>query len=102
MTKSIEEAISETKRRREIQIAYNKLHNITPKTIIKPVKKQTIAVTIKDTKYIPRAEIPNMIIELNSEMQNAAESLEFEKAIEIRDKIKDLEKRIGENSALTN
>ena len=95
MTGSIEEAISETKRRREIQIEYNKLHKITPRTIIKPVKKQTVAVTIKDTKHIPKSEIPNMIIELTTEMQNAAESLEFEKAIEIRDKIKDLEKRIG-------
>ena len=97
MTGSIEEAISETKRRREIQIEYNKIHKITPKTIIKPVKKQTIAVTIKDTKHIPKSEIPNMIIELTTEMQNAAEALEFEKAIQIRDKIKELEKRIGKN-----
>ncbi|MFA5724139.1 MAG: helicase-related protein, partial [Candidatus Pacearchaeota archaeon] len=95
ITASIEEAINETKRRREIQIEYNKKHKITPKTIIKPVKKLTVAVTIKDTKHIPKSEIPNMIIELTAEMQEAAENLEFEKAIEIRDKIKELEKRIN-------
>jgi excinuclease ABC subunit B len=95
ITGSIDEAINETKRRREIQLEYNKKHKITPKTINKPIKKSTIAVTIKDTKHIPKSNIPNMIIELTSEMQNAAESLEFEKAIEIRDKIKELEKRIS-------
>jgi excinuclease ABC subunit B len=94
ITESIENAINETKRRRTIQIEYNKEHNIRPKTIIKPVKDSMISVTIKDTKNIPKAEIPNLIIELTTEMQNAAENLEFEKAIEIRDKIKELEKRI--------
>lgn len=96
MTDSIENAIAETNRRRNIQIEYNKKHNITPKTIVKPVKELAIAVTIKDTKHIPKAEIPNLIIELTAEMQESAENLEFEKAIEIRDKIKELEKRIGE------
>ena len=100
-TVSIEDAINETKRRREIQIEYNKKHKITPKTIIKPVKEADVAVTIKDVKGIPKSEIPNLIIELTKEMQDAAESLEFEKAIEIRERIKQLEKRIGENSELT-
>jgi len=95
ITDSITNAIEETQRRRDIQIAYNKAHKITPKTIIKPVKELEIAVTIKDIKHIPKSSIPNMIIELTKEMQDSAESLEFEKAIEIRDKIKELEKRIG-------
>ncbi|VVB78931.1 UvrABC system protein B [uncultured archaeon] len=94
ITGSIEEAINETKRRRELQIEYNKKHKITPKTIIKEIRKQTTI--IKDTKHIPKSHIPKMIIEFTAEMQNAAEALEFEKAIEIRDKIKELEKRIGE------
>ena len=96
MTDSIKNAISETKRRRDIQIEYNSKNHITPKTIIKPVKEAMISVTIKDTKNIPRSSIPNLIIELTKEMQDSAENLEFEKAIEIRDKIKALEKRIGE------
>jgi len=94
MTDSITNALEETKRRRDIQIEYNKIHKITPKTIIKPVKELEVAVTIKDTKNIPRASIPNLIIELTAEMQESAENLEFEKAIEIRDKIKELEKRL--------
>ena len=49
-----------------------------------------------------KAAIPNLIIELTTEMQDSAENLDFEKAIEIRDKIKELQKRIGENSDLTN
>jgi len=92
-TKSIKEAITETKRRREIQIDYNKKNNIIPKTIIKPVKEKEI-VEVKDTKHIPKKEIPNLIIELNSEMQKAAEMLDFERAIELREKVKALEKRL--------
>ncbi|MEM0465596.1 MAG: excinuclease ABC subunit UvrB [Candidatus Pacearchaeota archaeon] len=96
ITESIKNAITETNRRRNIQIEYNKKNKIIPKKIIKPIKELAIAVTIKDTKNIPKSEIPNLIIELTKEMEDAAENLEFERAIEIRDKIKELKKRIGD------
>jgi len=94
ITDSIKNALSETKRRRDLQIEYNKKNNIVPKTIIKPIKEAEVSVTIKDIKNIPKSEIPNILIELKKEMEEAAEELNFEKAIEIRDKIKELEKRI--------
>ena len=93
-TQSIENAINETKRRRTIQLEYNKKNNITPKTIKKPIKELDVNITIKDTKHIPKSEIPNLIIELTAEMQESAEALDFEKAIQIREQIKQLEKRI--------
>jgi excinuclease ABC subunit B len=93
VTKSIDQAVMETNRRRNLQLEYNKKQNITPKTIIKPIKEKTI--DIKDTKHIPKQEIPNLIIELESEMRDAAEKLDFERAIALREKIKKLNQRIG-------
>jgi len=96
MTKSIVRALEETQRRRQIQISYNKKHGITPKTIIKPVKQVEVSVT--DSKHIPKAEIPNLIIELTADMEKAAESLDFEKAIALRDRVKSLKGRVeGKN-----
>jgi excinuclease ABC subunit B len=92
MTDSIKRALDETNRRREIQIKYNKEHHITPKSIIKPIRKKEIE--IKDTKSIPNAEIPNLIIEYQKQMDEAADKLNFEKAIFLRDKIKELHERI--------
>ncbi len=96
ITDSIRKAVDETNRRRKIQIDFNKKHNITPETIVKPIKEKVVE--IKDTKHIPKKDIPNMIIELEKEMQDAADNLEFEKAIILRDKInklkQSLEKRI--------
>ncbi|MDD4563384.1 MAG: excinuclease ABC subunit UvrB [Candidatus Nanoarchaeia archaeon] len=92
MTDSIKRAVNETNRRREIQLRYNKENNIIPKTITKPIKEKEIE--IKDTKHISNAEIPNLIIELEKEMNLAADNLNFEEAILIREKIKRLEKRI--------
>jgi len=98
MTDSIKRALSETKRRRELQIKYNEKYNITPVTIVKPIKKKEIE--IRDTKYIPDAEVPNLIIGLQKDMEEAAEKLNFEKAIFLRNKIKDLKKRIYEKNIL--
>ena len=91
-TDSIKQAIAETERRRAIQIEYNKKNHITPQTIIKPVKEKEV--DIKDIKHIPKADIPNMIIELDAEMKEAADNLDFEKAIAIRDRIKKLKERV--------
>ncbi len=95
MTDSIKSALEETNRRRQIQIEYNKKNKITPTTIIKPIKEKEVE--IQDTKNIPKKEIPNIIIEMNKEMEIAAENLDFEKAIMFREKIKNLQKRIVNN-----
>jgi len=92
MTDSMKSAISETKRRREMQVAYNKEHHIIPQTIIKPVKEKEVEV--KDTKHVPKAEIPNVVIELEKQMRDAAENLDFERAIALRDQIKKLNERL--------
>jgi excinuclease ABC subunit B len=92
MTDSMKAAISETKRRREMQVAYNKEHHIIPQTIIKPVKEKEVEV--KDTKHVPKAEIPNVVIELEKQMRDAAENLDFERAIALRDQIKKLNERL--------
>ncbi|MFH0906408.1 MAG: excinuclease ABC subunit UvrB [archaeon] len=91
-TDSIKNAIAETERRRKIQIEYNTKHNITPKTIIKPVKEKEVE--IKDIKHIPKGDIANVIIEIEAEMKTAAENLDFEKAISLRDRILELKKRM--------
>jgi len=92
MTDSIKEALSETNRRRKIQVEYNEKHGIKPKTISKPIKEKVVE--IKDTKHIPKAEIPNLIIELEAEMRESAERLDFERAIVLRKRIADLRKSI--------
>jgi excinuclease ABC subunit B len=84
-TDSIHKAIGETKRRRNLQVTFNKKHNITPTTIVKPIKEKVI--DVKDTKHIPKKDIPKMIVELELEMRDAADDLNFEKAIFLRDKI---------------
>ena len=91
-TDSIKSAIDETNRRRSVQLEYNRINNITPKTIIKPIKEKET--DIKDTKHIPTKEIPNLIIELEALMNKYADSLDFENAIKIRDRINELKKRI--------
>ena len=90
VTPSMEKAISETYRRREIQMEYNKEHNIVPKTIKKGVRDiLEISATHKDEsgKRLSRAEREKLIIELTNEMKAAAKILEFEHAAILRDKI---------------
>ncbi len=91
MTDSIKDALKETERRRKKQIEFNRKNGITPQTIIKPVKEKEVEV--KDVKHIPKKDIPNLIIELEAEMNEAADRLDFERAIELRDKINRLKKR---------
>ena len=91
MTDSIKGAISETDRRREIQIKYNEDHKITPKQIIKPIKEQIVQ--INDLKHIPKSQIPNLLIELEADMRDAADKLDFELAIQIREKMNNLKKQ---------
>jgi excinuclease ABC subunit B len=96
LTDSMDKAISETNRRRQIQEAYNKAHGITPQTIRKSVRDTIKATIVEDiqSKYdIGKDEsINDIITKLTDEMLKAATSMEFEKAAELRDKIKELEK----------
>jgi excinuclease ABC subunit B len=85
MTNSIKSAIEETERRRKIQIEYNKKNNITPTTIKKPIEEQVII--IKDTKHIPKKEKEKMIPQIEKEMREAAEMLDFELAIKLREQL---------------
>jgi excinuclease ABC subunit B len=89
MTGSIRSAVEKTEKRRALQIAYNRQHGIVPKTIKKPIREKLVDIT--DIRHIPKSDIPNMIIELDAEMRAAAERLEFERAIKLRDTIRKLE-----------
>jgi excinuclease ABC subunit B len=93
VTGSIDQAMKEIARRRTLQIEFNEKNGITPRTIVKPVKDREI--DIKDIKHIPKREIPNLIIELSTKMEEAAESLDFERAIVLRDRIREMERRVG-------
>ena len=72
---------------------YNRIHQISPVTIIKPVPEKEV--DLKETRHIPKNDIPNLIIELEARMNRAAENLEFEEAIRLRDRIRDLREREG-------
>jgi excinuclease ABC subunit B len=92
MTGSIVAAMDKTERRRALQMAYNKEHGIVPCTIKKPIRDKVVEIT--DTRHIPKTDIPNVIIELEAEMMAAADRLEFERAIQLRDTVKRLEKEL--------
>lgn len=101
ITDSMKMALSETNRRRAIQMEHNRRHGITPKTIIKPVRdviqsvKPTEAAAEKPASILdtPKKEIPAVIDRLRKEMKEAAKNLEFERAAELRDLVIELEKR---------
>ena len=94
LTPAMENAIRETKRRRDIQSAYNEKHGIVPKTIRKDIREVIEATKKEDTKKTRRKDKNDEpfseleILKLTEEMNKAAKNLEFEKAAEIRDKIK--------------
>ncbi len=108
MTGSMARAIAETQRRREIQLQYNRQHNITPKPIVKKnsnailsflaisrkLSDQDLEKAFQDSEEIPLSEIPELISQLELKMKTAAKNLEFEEAAELRDKIKKLRQRL--------
>ena len=92
MTGSIRAAVEKTEQRRAMQMAYNQEHGIVPRTIKKPIREKVVEIT--DTRHIPKSDIPNVIIELEAQMRAAAELLEFERAISLRDTARRLEKEM--------
>jgi excinuclease ABC subunit B len=102
MTGSMDQAILETNRRRKIQEDYNKVHHIIPETVKKSIRNilssvyetdyftVPLAADVKEA-YVPARDIPAVIQKLKTEMKEAAQRLEFERAAELRDKIQRLE-----------
>ncbi len=92
VTPSMDVAITETRRRRELQDAYNKAHGIVPKTIVKSVRdlleiSSDAAGTSKSEEKMSRKEREETIARLEKEMRQAAKMLEFEYAAQLRDRI---------------
>src|SRR5271168_1635553 len=106
VTPSMKMAIGETDRRRAKQVAYNEEHGITPKTIIKAIDASLVEMyspewavvpeidtpSKTEEEFIPAHELPNRITGLRREMMEAAEKLDYERAAELRDQIKKLER----------
>ncbi|MFS8868158.1 excinuclease ABC subunit UvrB [Synechococcus sp. H65.1] len=108
LTSSMARAIAETQRRREIQLQYNRQHNITPKPIVKKNSNAILSFLAISRKLngrdlekafpapdeIPLSKIPELISELDAKMKAAAKNLEFEEAARLRDQIKKLRQRL--------
>ncbi|MGK7936431.1 MAG: excinuclease ABC subunit UvrB [Xenococcaceae cyanobacterium] len=108
LTGSMARAIEETERRRNIQIAYNKRHNITPKPIVKKSANSILAFLdisrrlnaeqleeiYQQSDELPLEKIPELIEQLEGKMKDAAKNLEFEEAAKYRDRIKGLRDRL--------
>ena len=108
ITDSMRAALDETQRRREVQMAYNKEHGITPKTIQKAVRdlisvsKKVAASELqmeKDPESMSEKELEKLIKELEKQMKKAAADLNFEAAAELRDKLIELKKTLQEIKA---
>jgi excinuclease ABC subunit B len=105
MTQSMKEAIEETARRRTIQIEYNRVHHITPETVEKEIGRIFESVYEADYVTVDRVREPAAdygkpedleahIASLETEMKQAAAELAFERAAQLRDRIRDLKKRM--------
>lgn len=114
VTESMQKAIDETKRRRQIQQKYNKDHHITPKTIIKPIQDAITAVqktddqkeektdqefSDRDFAKLSRAEQVKMLQELTEQMRDAAKRLDFEQAATLRDTVLELKGSVKKGSS---
>jgi len=107
MTESMENAINETERRREIQLEYNKKYGIIPQTIKKPIENNLLSLvaSYRDLEDIvaeemvdlgvEKKDLPKLIDKLEKDMHKAAKILDFERAAEIRDKLKKLREMVN-------
>jgi excinuclease ABC subunit B len=107
VTEAIQEAMAETNRRREVQIAYNEEHGITPETIVKGVSDIAELLALEspnvparrrrgkvEVEGMSREELEKLVVTLEEEMYLAAEELRFEYAAKLRDEIKDLRREL--------
>jgi excinuclease ABC subunit B len=92
-TRSIKRAMKVTKYRRQFQMRFNSVHGITPETIVKGVSRKEG--TIKGIKHLAKSDVQRQIIEFDAQMREAAEKLDFEKAIQLRDAIQDLTRSLS-------
>ncbi len=93
ITDSVRNAVNITERRRKIQIAYNKDHNITPRSVVRKLKGKKIEEKIEEIQEIDNItieEVDMLIDELEMEMKEAAQNLDFERAAKLRDRIQEL------------
>ena len=97
ITSSIKSALAETKRRREKQIEYNKTYNITPKTIIKSIPEQITE--LDEIKNKSKTDLKKQKIEIEMKMKTFAEELDFENAIQCRDKIKMIQRELEKDES---
>jgi excinuclease ABC subunit B len=96
ITKSMENALAETNRRRKKQIEFNTLHKITPISILKPIITNKNSQTQRETfKSMSKTDLRKLSVETEALMNKFAEQLEFEKAIQLRDKLKKINQEIG-------
>jgi len=102
-TEAMRQAIEETNRRRQIQMAHNREHGIVPSTIIKEIRSLTQGLRAAETQEgykaptrIPKDEAQKLIKELEKQMKTAAQNLEFEKAAMLRDQILELRRAMSE------
>lgn len=100
ITDSMQRAMDETARRRKLQMEYNEKHGIVPKTIIKEIKN-TLEIGKKVTEqHLSKRDIPLEIDRLTSMMKIASSQLDFERAIELRNKIAQLKKRLNKKEEI--
>ena len=93
ITDSVRNAVNITERRRKIQLAYNKDHNITPRNVVRKLKDKKIENKVEDIQEIDNVtieEVDLLIEELENEMKEAAQKLDFERAAKLRDRIMEL------------
>ena len=98
ITQSMKQALEETERRRKKQMEYNKIHNITPKTIVKPIAEgvKEVSDVEVETKSMARQDLFKLAVETEATMKRFAEELDFEKAIMFRGKLDKIRKALGE------
>ncbi len=91
MTDSMRKAIYITEQRRAAQMEYNKRYNITPRTIVKKIDEKKANMT--GIKHLGKSDIQKELVKMDAQMKSFAENLEFEKAIEMRNRIEDMKKQ---------
>jgi len=105
ITDSMRTALEETNRRRKIQIRYNEENHVTPQSIVKPIDMSLVAIaegdyvtvpvdTEEPVEEMPPEQLERLLAELEEKMREAARKFEFEKAAQLRDRIKELKARV--------